>query len=121
VKHPERHPDRKIGVNMTVFEPNIEGVLAMGALAAGLELDYLAILHGTALELTRADGMETDRRDPRLIEQLARIRKSFPWLTLNDYATGRTCPRRRFCNSTASRGDSDQSCSRSKLATKTPP
>jgi hypothetical protein len=36
--------------------------------------------------------METDRRDPRLIEQLARIRKSFPWLTLNDYATGRTLP-----------------------------
>jgi MoaA/NifB/PqqE/SkfB family radical SAM enzyme len=92
VKHPERHPDRKIGVNMTVFEPNIEGVFAMGALAAGLELDYLSILHGTALELTRADGMETDRRDPRLIEQLARIRKSFPWLTLNDYATGRTLP-----------------------------
>jgi MoaA/NifB/PqqE/SkfB family radical SAM enzyme len=92
VRHPERHPKRYIGINMTVFEPNVDNVFAMGAFAAGLGLDYLSILHGTGLHATRAKGMEIDRQDPRLVEQLERIRRTFPWLQLNDYATGRTLP-----------------------------
>jgi MoaA/NifB/PqqE/SkfB family radical SAM enzyme len=92
VRHPQRHQSRKIGINMTVFQPNLESVFAMGAFAAGLGLDYLSILHGAGLGTTRAKGMEIDRQDPRLADQLDRIRQTFPWLQLNDYATGRTLP-----------------------------
>lgn len=92
VRHPERHPKRYIGINMTVFAANVEGVFTMGAFAAGLGVDYLSILHGAGLEWTRAKGMEIDRQDPRLVSQIERIRQTFPWLQLNDYATGRTLP-----------------------------
>lgn len=90
--YPDRHVDRKIGINMTVFTKNIDGVFAMGAFAAGLGLDYLSILHGAGLSWPSASGLEIDKRDPRLQGQITRIRASFPWLTLNDYATDRTLP-----------------------------
>lgn len=92
LSHPHRHTARRIGVNMTVFEPNVDGIVEMGAFAAGLGLDYLSILRGAGLQTTRAAGQEIDPQDPRLAAQLDRIRRTFPWLRLNDYATGRTLP-----------------------------
>jgi MoaA/NifB/PqqE/SkfB family radical SAM enzyme len=92
VRHDDRHPGRKIGINMTVFEPNLGSVFAMGAFAAGLDLDYLSILHGIGLDGTRAAGREIDNTNPLLADQIERIRRTFPWLRLNDYATGRTLP-----------------------------
>ena len=91
-QHPDRHPDRRVGINMTVFAPNVEGVFAMGAFAAGLGLDYLCILHGAALDWTRAKGLEIDPEDPRLREQLDRIRSTFPTLQLHDYTRARNLP-----------------------------
>lgn len=88
----DRHPDRRVGINMTVFSRNVDSVFAMGALAAGLGVDYLSILHGSGLAWSHAAGMDISSQDPRLVDQIARIRDSFPWLTLNDYATGRTLP-----------------------------
>jgi len=87
VKYPDRHEARKVGINMTVFRANVESVFAMGAFAAGLGLDYLSVLHGAGLEGSRAAGMEIEHDDPRLVDQLQRIRRTFPWLKLNDYAT----------------------------------
>jgi len=92
VRHPQRHPARRIGINMTVFAANLDGVFEMGAFAAGLGVDYLSILHGDGLEATRARGQQLERAHPRLVEQIACIRRSFPWLLVNDYATGRTLP-----------------------------
>lgn len=92
VSHAQRHPARRIGVNMTVFQQNVEGIFEMGAFAAGLGLDYLSILRGAGLQTTRAAGQEVGADDPRLVAQLDRIRRTFPWLRLNDYATGRTLP-----------------------------
>ena len=70
MKYPHRHEGRKVGINMTVFQPNLESVFAMGAFAAGLGLDYLSILYGDGLEASRARGMEIERNDPRLADQL---------------------------------------------------
>jgi hypothetical protein len=92
VRHPDRHPDRRIGINMTVFGPNVEAVFDMGAFAARLGLDYLCVLHGAALDLTRARGQGIDPEDPRLIAQLDRIRRTFPQLQLNDYTRARNLP-----------------------------
>jgi hypothetical protein len=72
---------------MTVFQPNLDSRFAMGAFAAGLGLDYLSILYGDGLDASRASGMHIDRNDPKLADQLDRIRRTFPWLQLNDYAT----------------------------------
>lgn len=87
VKHPKRHEHRHVGINCTVFEDNVAAVGEMGAFAADEGVDYLAVLHGAALDKTFAAGREIDRRDPRLIDQIARIRTRFPSLRLNDYAT----------------------------------
>lgn len=92
LSYPHRHAARRIGVNMTVFQANIDGIVEMGAFAAGLGLDYLSILRGAGLHSTRAAGQEIDPQDPRLASHLDRIRRTFPWLRLNDYATGRTLP-----------------------------
>lgn len=92
VRHPQRHAARRIGINMTVFAANLDGVFAMGAFAAGLGIDYLSILHGDGLDVTAASGQQLERGHPSLVDQLDRIRRSFPWLQLNDYATGRTLP-----------------------------
>ena len=92
VHHPQRHAARRIGINMTVFAANLDGVFAMGAFAAGLGVDYLSILHGDGLEVTRARGQQLERGHASLVDQLDRIRHSFPWLHLNDYATSRTLP-----------------------------
>jgi len=92
VRHPQRHTDRKIGINMTVFKANLHEVFAMGAFAAGLGVDYLSILHGAVLERSRAADQQLEPGHPDLVRQIERIRRSFPWLTLNDYATGRTLP-----------------------------
>lgn len=85
--HPSRCRDRHIGINCTVFADNLEAVEEMGEFAAHEGVDYLAILHGAALDKTFATGHEIDRRHPRLLEQIKNIRRRHPQLLLNDYAT----------------------------------
>lgn len=85
--HPSRNRNRHIGINCTVFADNLEAVEEMGEFAATEGVDYLAVLHGAALDKTFAAGREIDRRNPRLIEQIESIRRRYSQLRLNDYAT----------------------------------
>ena len=89
---PRRHKDRKIGVNLTLFEDNADQVVPMARLCAELGLSYLSILYGDLLSATAAAGRQIRQDDPRLVEGVAEARVRCPVLTINDYATGRSLP-----------------------------
>lgn len=90
--HVERHPDRHIGVNFTIFEANATLLYPMAALCASLSVSYLSVLLGALMENTDAAGQEIQPDDPRLLRQMRDVARDFSELRLNDYATARTLP-----------------------------
>lgn len=88
----ERHPDRKVGVNLTVFARNADQVVPVAALCDAFGFDYLSVLHGAGLDTTAAKGEEIAKDDPRLVAGITTARERFPRLRINDYATARDLP-----------------------------
>lgn len=85
----KNHPQRKLGVNMTVFERNALSIVDMARLAAETGLGYLAILRGENMVMTPVADEELQAGDPRVQEQLQRVRDGFPHLELYDnFTTG---------------------------------
>ena len=107
IGHPERHPERRVGVNCTVFETNVGDLPAMARWCRDMGVDYLAVLRGARLFTTDAAGFELATGAPALVAavEAARAVLAGTACVLDDFATGRTLgaqapevpPHRRFC------------------------
>jgi len=80
-----RCPGRLLYVNMTVFKRNASTVYAMAQLLSSIGFTGLAVIRGAALGLSGLQEEELDPLCPEVHAQIARARRDFPGLTLNDY------------------------------------
>lgn len=88
-QHPARHPERFVGIAVTVFEDNADQVVPVARMVVEAGGHFLCVLHGAKLDASAAAGREILPTDPRLVEGIDEARRLFPALTVNDYATGR--------------------------------
>jgi len=98
---------RTVGVNLTVFEDNLDQIIPMAQLCSESGADYLSVLFGDNLKSSAASGRGLLRTDPRLCENIDKAQELFPNLKIHDKATNRkpkyvpepkiTQPRRSFC------------------------
>jgi len=74
--HPKRHPDRSIGVNMTITTANADEVGAMADFCRKHRIRMLTILCAEAVELSQAPGTGFHVGDPRIRRQVEIARNS---------------------------------------------
>ena len=105
VKHPNKHPFRRVGVNFVLFEDNLAHLSQMARLCSDLGTSYLSVLLGAGMEGTPAEYRRIPADDPRLSLAIDHARDLCPNLLINDYASDRKAPEalpevrpgRRFC------------------------
>lgn len=89
MQDPQRHPERHLGIAMTVFEDNVHEVLRMAEHCAELGLYYFNVMRGANLVGSAAKGREILATDPRLVEAIDTAKSRYKFI-INDFATGRT-------------------------------
>ena len=75
VKYPNRHQGRKVGINMTVFQANVESVFRWAPSPPALVSIICPSLDRDGSREVAGRGMEIDHGDPGLVNQLQRIRR----------------------------------------------
>lgn len=76
------HPQRRIGINMAVFERNVNSVYEMARLAHGEGVHSMHVIAGMGDEGLAVVGARPQPDDLRVAAQVARMRSDFPRLEI---------------------------------------
>jgi MoaA/NifB/PqqE/SkfB family radical SAM enzyme len=80
----KNHPQRRVGLSMTVFSENVAAIYDTASFAVSVGAAYFNIHRAVCLDESLAKGGEVARDDPRVAAQIARARSDFPWLQIGD-------------------------------------
>lgn len=104
IRHPRRIDTRRVGINMTIWELNVEQIFATATFAVSVGVDYLTIQRAVDFAITADTELCAVKADDvRVLKQITSIQQTYPGLELLNYfnaesAVGPTVDGIRICD-----------------------